>query len=142
MPDDDYPLDPYWGPPEPEENPELEAEFARAFQHNSVKFSEPPPAISRYVAICIACARAHFDGSCEAFPDGIPEEIADGMWDHREPYPGDGGVQFELREGFENTLVMYELSKADFERDQRDRANQRRASFRVIDGRSRWRAGP
>jgi len=30
-----------------------------------------------------------------AFPDGIPYEIWASGYDHREPYPGDGGVIFE-----------------------------------------------
>lgn len=33
--------------------------------------------------------------TCDAFPDGIPEEIAYGDNDHTEPYPGDGGIQYE-----------------------------------------------
>ena len=32
---------------------------------------------------------------CEAFPDGIPEEIAYGTNPHTEPYVGDNGIQFE-----------------------------------------------
>lgn len=46
---------------------------------------------------CGECARKYVLPFCEAFPpggDGIPREILDGTWDHRKPWPGDGGLRF------------------------------------------------
>ena len=36
---------------------------------------------------------------CAAFPDGIPDEIYTNVVDHREPYPGDHGLQWIARPG-------------------------------------------
>ena len=43
---------------------------------------------------CILCR--HYEGGqvCKAF-DRIPQVIFTGEHDHREPYPGDHGIQFE-----------------------------------------------
>ena len=32
---------------------------------------------------------------CAAFPKGVPDQIYSNKHDHREPYPGDGGIRWE-----------------------------------------------
>ena len=54
-----------------------------------------------YYGMCGYCRHKHDDEgdgnkTCEAFPDGIPDEIIRVGYDHREPYDGDGGIMFEL----------------------------------------------
>jgi len=47
--------------------------------------------------ICIRCARMRPPTTkltCDAFPDGIPEEILDANIEHTAPYSGDHGIQF------------------------------------------------
>lgn len=53
-------------------------------------------------AMLIACAFCkHFDASvrdrnlCDAFPNGIPGEIAYGQDNHYAPYKGDHGIRYE-----------------------------------------------
>jgi len=31
---------------------------------------------------------------CYAFPDGIPDKIITGIFDHRDEHPGDGGIRW------------------------------------------------
>jgi len=42
--------------------------------------------------------------TCPAFPEGIPDDILKGLWDHREPL-GDEQTLFEPREGVSDETV-------------------------------------
>ena len=44
---------------------------------------------------CLQCKHKRFDNKCEAFTDRIPDAILNNEFDHRERYPGDGGVRFQ-----------------------------------------------
>lgn len=65
--------------------------------------------------MCITCKHISKNTlTCEAFPDGIPQDIIESLVDHREPYPGDHGIQYEpvrpAAAEYVNTLFS---SKAD-----------------------------
>ena len=47
---------------------------------------------------------------CAAFPESVPRDIFPGGFDHRRPYPGDGGVMFELKDGKEKIVALYEAT--------------------------------
>jgi len=51
------------------------------------------------------CEHFHSSGSlaCNAFPDGIPDEIWIYVDPHTTPFPGDHGIQFELDEERDKT---------------------------------------
>lgn len=52
--------------------------------------------------LCSFCAHARpIEGGlgCDAYPNGIPDEIHFGGLDHRQPLDGDGGITFEPEEG-------------------------------------------
>ncbi|MGC4045593.1 MAG: hypothetical protein QM758_17520 [Armatimonas sp.] len=52
-----------------------------------------------FVSPCQICAhlRSH-EGTCAAYPDGIPLEIWLKLHDHQESYPGDNGIRFKLKD--------------------------------------------
>jgi len=66
--------------------------------------------------LCAICARVDWRKGgpvCSAFPRGIPAAIAERLFDHRQVYPGDGGVRFELAEGKADLLRRWvELQEA------------------------------
>lgn len=72
--------------------------------------------------ICIACAHLERKiqpgrerAKCKAYPGGIPDKIYQGGFDHREPYKGDNGIQFELKAGEVYQLRNYEEGRATME---------------------------
>jgi len=47
---------------------------------------------------CFACQHLQdYEGklTCRAFPEGIPDEILSGDFDHSNAYEGDNGIRFE-----------------------------------------------
>jgi|GEM_PF-3665951 len=53
------------------------------------------PTIKR--STCLGCTHFHTYPllTCDAFPDGIPEEITAGQFDHTNPHRRDNGIRFE-----------------------------------------------
>lgn len=45
--------------------------------------------------LCFMCKHLYSYPTCEAFPNGIPQEVRDGLNDHKKPIDGDHGIQFE-----------------------------------------------
>lgn len=53
-------------------------------------------AVPEYSTVCSYCRHALLaKRRCKAFAGEIPLEIWNGQNDHRAPFPGDNGIQFE-----------------------------------------------
>jgi|GEM_PF-3168021 len=63
-------------------------------------------------APCLDCRHLIGFPYCEAFPDGIPEEIQTGENQHDSPSPGDRGIQFEPLEEAPKTTMRDKLKAA------------------------------
>ena len=46
-------------------------------------------------SLCLVCAHRGLNIACDAFPQGIPDEILSGKFDHTKPYKGDNGIMFK-----------------------------------------------
>ena len=51
---------------------------------------------------CIDCNRFKLDGTCTAYPLGIPDEIFSGEFDHSEAFPGDDGIRSNYEKDFDD----------------------------------------
>ena len=47
---------------------------------------------------CYSCKHYNKDLTCKAFPNRIPIEILRGKHDHRTPFEGDNGIQYEQKD--------------------------------------------
>lgn len=83
--------------------------------------------------LCVFCTRFNHDEQgipfCEAFPDGIPNEILHEGYDHRQPFEGDGGILFESDGRKDNAFFDRVLVPAEVEEE----AQRRRSGFSVVD---------
>jgi len=44
---------------------------------------------------CEGCKNYLSGLACVAFPDGIPDDILSGEFDHTQPHEGDNGIRYE-----------------------------------------------
>lgn len=47
------------------------------------------------ISQCFHCKHWRDAGTCDAFPESVPDRILTNKHDHRQPFPGDNGILFE-----------------------------------------------
>jgi hypothetical protein len=59
---------------------------------------------------CLQCKYFHDEdtehSTCDAFPQGIPEDILLSKFDHSKPFPGDNGIQFQLDREKQDRMIL------------------------------------
>lgn len=51
---------------------------------------------------CVHCFHYLVEHTCEAYPNGIPDQIFQGLHDHTKPFKGDKGIRFK---SYEQALI-------------------------------------
>lgn len=82
--------------------------------------------------LCVFCQRLHHAKAadapqhvCDAFPQGIPDAIYWKSGMHFDPYPGDNGLQFLPRPGFEDMEANWrDPVRREYERQEVERIEQ------------------
>lgn len=72
--------------------------------------------------LCFACQHLKLYPNCEAYPNGIPQEIRDGDVSHLEEFNGDNGITFTLIQHPQD--VELTLLKKKVEKMRREKANE------------------
>lgn len=67
-----------------------------------IKMDDRRARLGVYSAVCSNCKHHTGGHRCRAF-NAIPEKIWLGEHDHRRPYPGDNGIQFEPIDDSDNS---------------------------------------
>lgn len=61
--------------------------------------------------MCYNCKHFRTDFKCDAFPRSIPRAILLGGFDHRKPYRGDKGIQFDPKPDTNMELIDFIYAK-------------------------------
>jgi hypothetical protein len=80
--------------------------------------------------LCLVCRHFHHlpGRTCDAFPEGVPDEVFLRKIEHRQPVPGDHGIQFEKATVAElEALAAQRIAEGYHPAEERDREDWERA---------------